>query len=326
MEVSPAETTRYKLVASGPGGKVEWPMTETVRVRSESEMAHDFLTGTGGEQNIQRALAYFQKAAEKGDADAQFWAGDILYHGRTNRRDYTGARQWFERAADAGHPYALFHLADMLENGTGVPKDEQRANELYRRAFTFAVSKAQKGDALAQEILGYCYEYGKGTTLNMDQAWRWMSDAAKQDSWSAQTGLGAMYYRMQPPRLQEARYWFEKAAAKGDSSAQGILSILCFLGQGGKRDLEAARAWALKAAQQGNSTGRGLLAYIYETGQGVDKDLLEAYKWCLLAEALGEKNADAEAVRKRLDTSLNTSQKAEARKRADEWQKTYGPQ
>jgi TPR repeat protein len=104
------------------------------------------------------------------------------------------------------------------------------------------------------------------------------------------------------------------------------LSILCFLGQGGKRDLEAARAWALKAAQQGNSTGRGLLAYIYEAGQGVDKDFLEAYKWCLLAEALGENNADAEAVRKRLDPALNTSQKAEARKRADEWQKTYGPQ
>jgi TPR repeat protein len=58
------------------------------------------------------------------------------YHatGRGIPKDLTKAVAWYERAADAGQAGAIATLAIMYARGEGVPRDPERAAELFDQA------------------------------------------------------------------------------------------------------------------------------------------------------------------------------------------------
>ena len=50
----------------------------------------------------------------------------------------------------------------------------------YRRAFVRLKPEAVKGQPDAQYAIGYMYYYGKGVVEDRQQAWRWITRAAKK--------------------------------------------------------------------------------------------------------------------------------------------------
>jgi TPR repeat protein len=82
----------------------------------------------------QRALKFFQEAADKGVADAQFYTGLMHAEGQGVVQSYAEAVQWYEKAAAQNQPDALFALAKLHVIGSGVASDTARAIELYKRA------------------------------------------------------------------------------------------------------------------------------------------------------------------------------------------------
>ena len=47
-----------------------------------------------------KAAEWFQKAADQGNADAQFWLGCMYQNGSDVERSYEKAVEWFQKAAD----------------------------------------------------------------------------------------------------------------------------------------------------------------------------------------------------------------------------------
>ena len=68
------------------------------------------------------AARWFRKAAEQGDAGAQFNLGVTYDRGKGVPQDYAEALRWYLKAAGQGHARAQFNVGVMYENGKERPK------------------------------------------------------------------------------------------------------------------------------------------------------------------------------------------------------------
>ena len=129
----------------------------------------------------------YRKAAEQGDANAQYNLGVCYENGYGVTQDYSHAVYWYRKAAGQGDANAQYNLGVCYENGYGVMQDYSQAVYWYRKA-------AEQGDAFAQCNLGFCYGNGKGVTQDYSKAVYWYRKAAEQGNAEAQYNLGTSYY------------------------------------------------------------------------------------------------------------------------------------
>ena len=66
------------------------------------------------------ASTYFRKAAEQGDADAQYFLGWMYDNGEGVTQNDKEAVKWYLKAAEQGDAKAQNSLGMMYRNGTGV--------------------------------------------------------------------------------------------------------------------------------------------------------------------------------------------------------------
>lgn len=80
------------------------------------------------------ALAVWQPQAEAGDAEAQFYVGQIYEKGLGTAANPTRAADWYRKAAEQGFRSAQVSLGFLYETGSGIAADEAEALRWYRRA------------------------------------------------------------------------------------------------------------------------------------------------------------------------------------------------
>ena len=97
------------------------------RIRGGEYVAYD-------RADYRSALNVWLPQAEKGDAEAQNYVGEIFEKGLGQEPDYVSAKTWYERAAEQGYSRAQINLGYLYENGFGVEKSMTRALNLYRQA------------------------------------------------------------------------------------------------------------------------------------------------------------------------------------------------
>jgi hypothetical protein len=80
------------------------------------------------------ALQVWLASAEAGDAEAQYYVGEIHEKGLGTAPDHEAAAEWYRRAAEQGYAPAQINLGYLYEKGLGVERDPRRALEWYREA------------------------------------------------------------------------------------------------------------------------------------------------------------------------------------------------
>ena len=146
------------------------------------------------------------KAAENGDANAQFKLGDMYADGDGVSKDREKAFYWWEKAAEQKHTGAQFHLGLIYADGDGVSKDREKAFHWIEKA-------AENGDAKAQYRAGWMYF----TLQDLEKAVYWFGKAAENGDARAQYDLGKLYRWGEgvPEDEEKMIYWWEKAAEQG---------------------------------------------------------------------------------------------------------------
>ena len=74
-------------------------------------------------QSDTEAAKWFRRAADQGDALAQFYLGVMYNEGRGVPQDYAEAAKWYRRAADQGDAQAQYNLGLSYARGEGVTPD-----------------------------------------------------------------------------------------------------------------------------------------------------------------------------------------------------------
>ena len=198
-------------------------------------------------------VSKYIKAAEQGDADAQFNLGVMYDKGQEVAQDYSQAADWYRKAAEQGNANAQYNLGVMYLNGQGVPKDDSQAANWFRKA-------AEQGSANSQYNLGYMYRNGQGVPQDDSQAANWYRKAAEQGSANAQFELGVMYSVQQD--YSQAANWFRKAAEQGHSEALFKLAKIYELGSDIEQNFVLAQTFYNLSEVAGNknaSTSKEML-------------------------------------------------------------------
>ena len=100
--------------------------------------------------------------------------------------------------------------------------------DVDRSLFEEIKIEAEKGDADAQNELGFAYANGEGVVKNEAEAVKWYRKAADQGYARAQFNLGDMYGNGEgvPKSEAEAYKWYLLAGAQGDEYAKENISII----------------------------------------------------------------------------------------------------
>jgi hypothetical protein len=127
------------------------------------------------------------------------------------------AAKIYRRAVELGNVDAMLQLAGLHQFGSGVKLDKKKAERLCRMA-------ADRGDADGQNKVGVILYFEK----KFEEAFRYFALAADQGFTDAENSLGCYYMDGKGTEVDvgKARYWFERAAAKGHENATGNLAYL----------------------------------------------------------------------------------------------------
>lgn len=104
--------------------------------------------------SLKSSLAVWMEKARGGDAQAQYYVGQIYEKGMDVEPDYAEAANWYRKAAASGSNEAKLSLAAMMESGRGMAADPTAALNLYREAMGISgndlVSSAEADRRVAQ--------------------------------------------------------------------------------------------------------------------------------------------------------------------------------
>ena len=84
--------------------------------------------GEGVPQDAAEAVTWYRKAAEQGDAEAQYSLGVMYDTGEGVPQDDATAVRWYCLAAEQGIARAQYSLGVMYGTGLGVPQDRAEAH------------------------------------------------------------------------------------------------------------------------------------------------------------------------------------------------------
>jgi TPR repeat protein len=235
----------------------------------------------------ERYVAELRAQIAKGDVEAEVALGNLYESGQSVLPlDPAQAAEWYRRAADKGHAGAQMNLAMMYFDGQGVARNVPQAIAWYEKA-------AGSGDAVAMLNLGSIYEDG--------------ADRVARD-------------------LMKAAAWYGKAAGHGLGTAQYRLGMLYRDGRGVTRDRAQAIDWLRKAAERDETDAQLELGILLSPDRATSSDIVEAHMWLNLAASRWKnegKRVKAGRLRDDLEKAMTEDQRAQAYRRATEWQDAH---
>lgn len=221
-------------------------------------------------------ISAIRKAAEAGDAEAQFTLGGMYCKGENVPEDTELCGKWISQAAMNKHPEAVQFLKQLY----GEKLEDIK--QLHVRA--------EQGDTDAQFKLGKMYFKGDTIPKDIMKAMYWLMLAGKLGHVEAQVAVAQINIALKD--YDEAIVWFKKAGALGHPVAQHVLGISYYKGVHLEKDYVKAAYWAKSAAEQGYTDAQIVLGGMYVKGNGVPKDYIRAYAWLTVASLGGGKGAD----------------------------------
>ena len=213
-------------------------------------------SGTGFARDTD-SVEELTRAAERGDADAQYALGFMYATGFGDfEADSVEAPTWYRRAAEQGFARAQSALGSAYARGHLVEQD-------FTQAATWCRLGAEQADAGGQICMASLYAGGCGVEQDYAESARWYRLAAVRGSGVAQARLGDMYATGEGGVQQgpvEADKWYRRAVEPGTYHPTRVAGVETFSGRHLLAHLFA-------------------LARMYQGGTGVPRNDVAAYKW-----------------------------------------------
>ena len=118
-----------------------------------------------------RALPWLKKAADAGQAVAQYRLATMYERGQGATASPALATKWYLAAANQGNRKAMHNLAVADAEGASGPKDMAEAARWFTKAATLGLSDSQFN-------LAVLYERGDGVPQSLSEAYKWYAIAA----------------------------------------------------------------------------------------------------------------------------------------------------
>jgi len=167
------------------------------------EVAVRFVEGHVVPINNQEAARWFDIAAKKGLAPAEFRLGTLYEKGLGVKKDLAMARDLYRASADQGHGKAMHNLAVLYAEGVDGKPDYRAAAQWFRKA-------ADRGVADSQFNLAVLYARGVGVEQSFAESYKWFFLAARDGDQDAAQKRDEVAAHLDARTLEAARIAAEK--------------------------------------------------------------------------------------------------------------------
>ncbi len=271
VEMEPVEAVRW-FSRAAKGGHPE----------AQCLLGLHLLEGSGVPRDFAKAREWLERAARRNHPEAQFQLFQMDLEGKCLLGQNEGM-QWLQKAAGNGHPQAQCMLGVWYYDNPSGDRDRQRAFHLLQKA-------ARHDLPIAHLYLGRIHATGEGGPRDVALALQHYRAAQAGGEAEAKPAIDLLLSSLRTSELvafgrqardeghpEQAAFWWQQAADRGDAAAQKHLADLLLTGQGGRRDPVQALALYRKAAESGSGEAQFALAELHEKGEGVPRDLAQAY-------------------------------------------------
>ena len=233
---------------------------------------------SSGEEIYEKNAKEFIKAAESGDAEAQFKLAEVYEFHESDKYIY-----WLEKAVEQGYKEAIRELAYTYHYGHGSAKPPIGQN--IGKSLELLEKLADMGDIEAMKDISLCYSVDYD---DEEKAREWTERAANAGDIESMVELGNDYRLISEiADFDKSEYWYMKAADLGDGSAmKGIGDLYCYDEQ--RHDYSKAEMWYKKAVSAGFVFAYVRLGDMYKEGKGFEKDEATAFKFYNKAAEKGD--------------------------------------
>ena len=261
---------------------------------SASAQSQNVMNGKKALENndYDSAFQYFLKASILGEAEGQYYLGELYFYGQGVERDYDMAFSLYQKAALQNYPTAQNDLGYCYKNGVGTKQDIQKAVEWYTKAYN-------NGSIYAAYNLAELYRKGEGVPKDINKAFSYMKIASDAGLAVAQYNLGDFYFYGQGTAqdYSKAVELYRKAAEQDYTVAYNDLGYMYLNGYGVTKNETIAFAMIYTAAEKGMATAQHSIGYMYENGIGTKQSYKDALEWYTKAFAQGNEGSE-EAIKR----------------------------
>jgi len=169
------------------------------------EVAVRLAEGRAVPEDDEAAAHWFERAAKRGLAPAQFRLASLYEKGIGVKRNLGMARDLYRSAADKGHGKAMHNLAVLYAEGIDGSGDYRTAAQWFRKA-------AEHGVTDSQYNLAVLYARGVGVEQDFAESFKWFFLAAREGDKDAAQKRDEMAAHLDEQSLAAARIEVEKWA------------------------------------------------------------------------------------------------------------------
>lgn len=268
------------MLLSGQGGETDTmrglELLEPVIASDDTwamlQLADHYAEGVTLPLNAVKAMGYYQRAAELGNAAGLSRLGSLYRNGLGEiGADRAAALGYFERAAAAHDGSGRIYMALMLLED-GPSQDIARAVQLLD-------ATARTGDAWATTILADMLIKGDRIDADGARALALLKPLADQNNAAALASLGSLYASGAGTVAADpvkAGGYFETAAALGDFGAKSRLGMMLVRGDGIKAEPSRGLALLQEVAAKGDGWAKIQLGDVLAAGESVPIDAVGA--------------------------------------------------
>ncbi|MBY5353982.1 hemagglutinin [Rhizobium leguminosarum] len=145
-----------------------------------------------------QAANWYQLAADKGFAPAQYRLGSMYEKGNGVERDIAKAKGFYEQAANQGNASAMHNLAVLYASGALGQQDYTTAASWFTKAANLGITDSQFNLAIL------CAR-GNGVPADLEESYKWFAIAAKAGDKDAAQKRDEVAKAMKPDQLERAR-------------------------------------------------------------------------------------------------------------------------
>ena len=244
------------------------------------------LLGQGCEEDEEEAQRWFRDALEafqtaetfaKKKGYLRYRIGKCHAYGHGTEQNHEESARWFRQAVDENNPFAAYSLGGQYLRGQGVEQSDMEAYSL----FCMAATHEKQPNAYAQYQLGKMHRDGIGTEVNLEESRLWYARAyagflAMEETMADDKlyyRLGSMNMTGTEVDLEQARYYFEKAAELGNADALYGLGKLYLKPEFPDNDPAKAVEYLERSIAKGNAFAKYQLGKLLCQGEMVPKDI-----------------------------------------------------
>ena len=265
---------------------------------TEIRIGNMYLSGKGTEQNIEKAIEWFEKAAEQNNPDALYQLGyiygaeaySVLNEEKSNEYYSRALAEYINAEKDNANANAECRIGRMYVNGMGT---EANGAEGVRWLEKSALNN--NSDAAYQ--LYKLYSEGELIESDHERAVQFLEISARLDNPYAQYAFGKL--KLDDGDVKESIKWLEQASDKNMPYASYKLGTVYASDEYGQLDEEKSQKFYSKALSDFETVYQenpdDLTAYqiagMYLSGKGTEQNIEKAIEW--FEKAAEQNNPDA---------------------------------